>query len=217
MAQRAPKQSQLDYLWVNFGNYSVSSNGESGTIPTYDLIADLLESIKNDALHELKVVGSKLIGYNLLNEEIFKVDISQLTSSGNSIIAFGKRYVEEGDSQIQFEVGTLIYYIKLSDGTELATAIEGEVYTGSETNTIVVNVSDSKIYANLKINNGDSVVTLNETSKGIQADLKLNEEDSLIKLTKSSKGLKAETDNFYTKTEIDNKLSNKGMDWNDLI
>lgn len=217
MSQRAPKQSQLDYLWVNFGNYSVSSDGKSGTIPTYDLIAELLESIKNDALHELKVIGSYLIGNNLLNEEIFRIDISQLTSNGNSVVKFGKRYVEEGDSQIQFEVGTPIYYIQLSDGTELATAIEGEIYTGSETNTVVVNVQDSKIYANLKINNGDSVVTLNETSKGVQADLKLNEEDSLIKLTKSSKGLKAETDNFYTKTEIDEKLAYKGMDWNELI
>lgn len=225
MAQRAPKQSQLDYLWVNFGDYSVSTSTVNGiipsnTIPSAELVSNLLENIKNSSLNNLKVINNKLIGYNINNEKIFEIDITQLSQGGSSIVEFGKRYVTEEDTDIQFPVGTPIYYIELSDGRQLAVeASEGGVlYTGAETKSIVVNIQDGQISANLKLDNTDSVINLSETSKGLKADLKIDD-NSPIKLIKHDGVLKAEmdTDSYYTKSQIDEKLATTGMDWNELI
>lgn len=221
--KREPKQSQLDYLWVNFGDYSVSSSiddNSQNTIPSTELVSLLLENIKNEALNSLQVIGSKLVGYSINKTEIFSIDISQLTNSGSSVVKFGKRYVTEDDIEIQFPVGTPIYYIELSDGRQLAAEANegGVIYSGAETNTIVVNISEDKIFANLKLDNEDSIINLSDSSKGLRADLKIDE-DSTIKLSKSSKGLKAEMDedSYYTKDQIDEKLAFKGMEWNELI
>lgn len=216
MAQREPKQSQLDYLWTNFGEYSVSSSDGDKQLPTVGLVQELLEIIKDKSLNSLKVVGSKLIGYNINEKKLCEIDITELTQSGSSIIGFGKRYITEDDKGIQFSVGTPVYYIRLSDGSEFLTEIEGGIYTGAETNTIVVNISGSQIYADLKIDNENSIIELSKSNKGLRADLKIDK-DSAIKLSKSDKGLKAETDSFYTKDQIDEKLADKGMEWNQLI
>lgn len=189
MAQREPKQSQLDYLWVNFGEYSVSTSTVNGnippnTIPSAELVAKLLDTLKDEALSNLEVVGSKLIGRGLNGNIIFSIDISEIVSGGNSIVGFGKRYIEE-DEGSQFEPGTPVYYIELSDGNQLVTPIEGGTYNGSETNTVVVTIEGESISADVKLD-GDSLI-------------------------KSSKGLKVNPDKYYTKDEINDKLN-----WNNL-
>lgn len=218
MAQREPKQSQLDYLWKNFGEYSVSTSEYDKQIPTLGLVQELLDTIRNQALHSLQVVGYKLIGTNINGNKLCEIDISQLTSDGRSIVEFGKRYVKDTDKEIQHPVGTPIYYIKLADGTELAVEANegGIVYSGSETSTVVINIEEGQIRANLKTDNEDSVINLSESSKGLRADLIIDPESN-VKATKTANGLKLmvdaniELDDYYTKDEVDDKLN-----WNEL-
>lgn len=213
--QREPNQSQLDYLWVNFGEYSVSSKGESGSIPTIELVSELLQAIKDQALNTLKIINDQLVGYSITGTQLFSIDISRLNSSPsseNTITKFGKRFItqEDVDSGCQFLVNSPVYYIQLSNGTQLLAPIDK--YTGSETSSVVVNIKDNSIYATAKLNNENTIVTLNDTSKGIRADIKLSE-DSPIKLSKEQEGLKAQillnnqgkVLNFALKTEDEYK------------
>lgn len=229
MAQRAPKQSQLDYLWVNFGEYSISSptskDDEDKQLPTVELVNTLLESIKDQALNSLKIIGNYLIGYSINGNEINRIDISEFkkggngdsTISGNTIESYGTRYITKTDvsNGCQFLEGTAVRYLRLSDGSEFITGAEG--YSGAETNSVIITITGNQISAELKLDNENSVIELsNKSNKGLRADLKVDNNSS-IKLTKSTDGLKAETDAYYTKDQIDEKLAGKGMDWNELI
>lgn len=188
---RQPKQSQLDYLWVNFGSYSVSDKLEQDTIPTSGLLDNLVTSIKEKSLNSLKVVNNQLVGNNINGTEIFNLDISEITSGGKSITNFGRRYITQTDidNGCAFPLDTPVYYIRFSDNTELIAKIDS--YDGAETNSIVINVDNNQISGQLKINNEDSIVILKETKLGIQADLKVSTQESSIQLSKELEGLKA--------------------------
>lgn len=227
MAQREPKQSQLDYLWANFGKYSVQTSDSDKQIPTIGLVYELLEGIRNQAVHSLKIVGKYLIYYNINGNEICKIDISELQNgegssespvSGNTIESFGIRYITNTDvsNGCQFSEGTSVRYLRLSDGREFITGADG--YSGIETNSVIVTIEGNQISAKLKLDNEDTVIELSESGKGLKANLKIDDE-SLIKFTKGTKGLKAEmdTDAYYTKNQIDEKLAGNGMEWNELI
>lgn len=208
--RRVPGQSQLDYLWVNFGEYSVSSTGEEGSIPTIELVTKLLEAVKSDALNSLKIINQRLVGYSITGAQLFSIDISGLGSSSPSSVGiskFGKRFVTQSDVDggCQFPVDSPVYYIELSNGNQLIAPIDS--YTGSETSSIVVNIKDNSIYATAKLNNENTIVTLDNTNKGIRADIKLSD-NSPIKLSKEQEGLKAQillntskVLNFSLKTE----------------
>lgn len=89
--QRLQGQSQLDYLWVNFGQ-----------------------------LAKLEKAQNILRGYDSSGECLFELDFEGSSSSSgdnNSIIEdFGKKVVN----------GESIYYIRLSDGSELTAPAESQ-------------------------------------------------------------------------------------------
>lgn len=130
MDRRKPGQSQLDYLWVTFGNYTVSSNlKEEDSIPTSELVSELLESVKKEAIHSLKIVGSRLIGYSISGTQIVSID---LPSASGSITDFGKRQVTAEDvaNGCHFKEGQTVYYIEMGDGSLLmAEAEDSELVT----------------------------------------------------------------------------------------
>ena len=76
MAQREKGQSQLDYLWVNFGKFSAE-----------DLVTtDQLANIGSDAVIELTLDRNKLVGSNNKGQRITEVDLSSLVTGESSII-----------------------------------------------------------------------------------------------------------------------------------
>lgn len=189
---RKPGQSQLDYLWTNFGEFSVSNTLEDGTIPTSELLRQISENISLSSLNSLKVIGSYLIGLNILGDEIFRLDISEITSNGKAIIEFGRRYItqEDLDNGNSLDINTPVYYIKFSDNTEFVSKIDQ--YTGCETNSVVITIDDNNVISsNLKLDNSDTIVQLSESVKGVHADLKIAQTSDSLQLTKELEGLKA--------------------------
>lgn len=190
--KRLPGQSQLDYLWVNYGSYSVSNTIEEDSIPTTALLTQLVNKVSDDSVNSLSVVGNNLVGTNISGGQLFSLDISELTTGGKSIVEFGKRYITEEDvnNGIDIPVNTPVYFLKFSDGTQLVTEISD--YKGVETSSIVINIRDTTVQASLKINNEDSITPIIETDKGVKVDLKLSPQDSSVQLSKQLDGLKAQ-------------------------
>lgn len=184
---RVQGQSQLDYLWVNFGPYSISKTFEENSIPTSKSVKDIVDTLQTDAVHSIKTVGKELICSNINGEVLSRINISDLINQGKTVIEFGRKYIT--DESVEYPSGTPVYFIKFSDGTELLTEIDQ--YSGKNTDSISVNVDDNQIQANLKINNENSLIPILETEKGIKADLKVSNEDSSVKLSKELEGLKA--------------------------
>lgn len=189
--RRRPGQSQLDYLWTNYGGYSVSSVLEENSIPTTELLQKLVDNLKQESLNSIKVVGDRLVGTNSDGKILFTIDIDDITTTGKSLTNFGKRYITNVDVEngCEFPEESPVYFIRFSDNTELIAPIDQ--YCGIETNSVVVTIDSNQIYANVKINNQDSIVTLNETAQGLQADLKVSSDEDSIQLTKELEGLKA--------------------------
>ena len=188
---RKQGQSQLDYLWVNYGNRFVSDTLEKGSIPTSELLQQLVTGISNDSVNTIKVIGDKLVGNNKSGNPIFSIDISEITTGGRAITNFGKRYItyEDINNGCEYPKDTPVYFLRFSDDSELLAKIDE--YKGQETNSVILNISKNLISADLKINNEDSIVPIKETFKGIKADLKIDPNIESIKLTKELEGLKA--------------------------
>lgn len=200
--KRKPGQSQLDYLWTNFGPYQVSSIvGEEDSIPTTLLLETLVDSLKSESLNTLKVIGNDLVGTSITGNQIFAIDLNEIISGGKAITNFGRRYITQTDVEngSAYPADTPVYYLRFSDNTELVAKIDS--YKGAESDNIVVTIDNGSILASLKINNADSVVELRNTEKGLQANLKIADSDSSIQLTKELEGLKA-------KIILDNKGRN---------
>lgn len=184
--KRKPGQSQLDYLWTNYGYYSVSDKLEDETIPSSKLLKNIAEQISNESLTDIKIINNYLVGFNKLGDDIFSLDITDIISKGKTIVEFGKKYVEENS---KYEVGTPVYFLKFSDDSELIVPIDN--YSGSETKSIVVTLKNDQIFANLKINNQNTIVPIMQTDNGIRAELLISEDQESIQLTKDLEGLKA--------------------------
>ena len=124
--KRKPGQSQLDYLWVNFGNYSITNNTKedySQTIPSTELVLELLKNLSSQSVGSITIVDNKLTGSSVDGNQIFSIDISSLLTI-SPISGFGRRYITEEDKDSEYPIGTYCYYIKLSNGIEFLAPID---------------------------------------------------------------------------------------------
>lgn len=183
MPVRSPGQSQLDFLWVNYGGPL-----EQDLIPSIDQLQKLLNGLSDSSITNIRVVNNKLVGYNKNNEEVFSVDIEDINKTP---VSFTKRYItqEDIDKGCTYKKGTPVYSIIFSDNSELIAKIDE--YQGDITNSIDIRVSDHIISGKLRVNNDKSLVLLKETNDGIVGDLKISPNVESIELTRELEGLKA--------------------------
>lgn len=190
MPIRQPGQSQLDYLWVNFGEHYVSDTLEEKGIPSSKLLQELVNNVANSAINNLRVVDDQLIGYNKEGGEVFSMNVSEI-SNEKLVVAFGKRYItqEDIDKGCVYSKGTPVYSLLFSDNSELVAKIDE--YQGEITNSVAVDVNEHFISARLRVDNETSVVPIKETRNGVQADLNISPNVESIEFVKEFEGLKA--------------------------
>lgn len=188
---RQQGQSQLDYLWVTYGQHHISDSLEDNSIPSSKLLKEITDGISQETLSNIKIINNQLIGNNKFGDQIFSIDIQEIIDGNRVITNFGKRYITQKDidNGCEYTENTPVYFLKFSDNSELLAPID--VYFGQETNSIVVNISSNQISARLKINNSDTVVHLKDTADGIKSELRISPDIESIKLTKELEGLKA--------------------------
>lgn len=173
MSNRPRGMSQLDYLWVTYGGYSISKEAQedpSVFIPTQELVLDLIKQTSNKTVGSISLKGNKLILYSTDGFEIDQVDITELTSNNVKLVDFGSKLISQQDIDkgCQFELNTKVYYIKLDNGQQFYA--KQESLSGSETSSIKTEIIDGKIVSTLKIDSNQGNVLLS-TDKGLKATL----------------------------------------------
>lgn len=189
--KRKPGQSQLDYLWVNYGEFSVS------TEPSDDTDAILTQGAINSILQNFSGVSS----VEVVEQEGNKV-LKVVTSDGKistypfpssiTIQSFTKRQITQADRNkgCELPLGTWVYAILLSDGNEYLAPIDK--YIGKSSESIIIDVIENTVYAELKISNRPSIVSLGVYGDGISADLDLSSETGGVFFEKKDDGLSGE-------------------------
>lgn len=173
IVKREPHQSQLDYLWVNFGERGVITSSEitdSDAIPSYGLIQELLKGLCSKAVGSITQVGNSIIVKTVDGFEQNRINIGGL-GDGISIVGFGKRLVtqEDIDNKCPYQLNSYIYYLRLSDGTEYT----APVYQVGSTKTISNTILDDTIYSDLKISTKVKGVIFSKEDDGLSGSVYL--------------------------------------------
>lgn len=116
MTKREPKQSQLDYLWVNFGKLTVPKEITEGTLIT----AEQIEERESKFVSKLTLEGSKLVGSNVNGEKLTEVSLSNL--SGGSLIIGS----ESNSLLIEVDDGVITAKLKINNEDSSIKLIETE-------------------------------------------------------------------------------------------
>lgn len=193
---RPQNMSQLDYLWVNFGSYSVSDSMDTPeSIPTTEAIKDYVEKsevgiVKLDTETLDSVNKIRVFGIDKKGNEITSI----LLDKNTRIISFVRHSItqEDIDNGYGTELGEQWLVLETSDGDKFWVSINDLILIGQETNTIKTQVIDSKIASQLKINNPivDKSVELQATDNGLRANLIINDQStSKVLLIKGDNGV----------------------------
>lgn len=182
MAQREPKQSQLDYLWVNFGKRGVATSSNSVTsdsIPSYGLVQELIDNLCSKAVGSVTKSDNNIIIKSIDGNELNRIDISLIGDV--SISAFGKKIVTQEDitNGCPYPLNSYVYYIRLSNGIEYTAPI----YSVGTTNTISNTILDNTIYSDLKISSKVKGVIFSKEDDGISGSVYLEGSTQGIKFS----------------------------------
>lgn len=181
--------SQLDYLWVNYGNFSVSTTptNNPNDILTQEAINSLLQEFST--IKSVQIIDKNGLKYLVVTNNDNTIINEQPIPSGISIQNFGKRQVTQSDRDkgCELPLNSYVYFILLTDGNEYLAPIDR--YQGYESRTIITDIINNSVYAELKINNQDSIVSINDTPQGIKADISISDKSDSILLSKTQSGL----------------------------
>lgn len=189
--KRRQGQSQLDYLWVNYGEFSVSTepSNDADVILTQGAINSILKNF--NGVSSVEVVEQK--GNKVLKIVTSDGKISTYPFPSNiTIQKFTKRQITQADRNkgCELPLDTWVYAILLSDGNEYLAPIDK--YTGQNSESIIIDVIENVIYAELKISNRPSIISLGVYGDGLFADLNLSSKMGGVMLKKNDDGLSGE-------------------------
>lgn len=190
--QREKGQSQLDYLWVNFGNgreilEAGSTTGNSNDIPSYGLVQELVDAIRNGAVGSVTKVDDNLIISDLDGNEINVINLKEFFSQNStSVEDFGRRLILEEDIKkgSPYRKYQPVYYIKLDNGVEYVTPITN--YQGKSNKLITTEVTgiektaingtyiDYEIQSNLLFSNKIKGIVFHQEDDGLSGSIYLD-------------------------------------------
>lgn len=180
MAQRKPGDSQLDFLWNNYGNREVitEASDDLESIPSLGLVKELLKSVSTNAVGSIKREGSFLVVKSAEGVEMNRFDIKELQGV-TSVTGFGKRVVsaEDKEAGCDLELYTPVYYLTLDNGKEFLTP--AETYIGNPKGTISTIVQDNVISSRLNLSkNEENGIILKEEQDGLSGEILLDGADT---------------------------------------
>ena len=201
--QRPHGMSQLDYLWVNFGEYKVSNEASSipqeNVILTEQALTDLIQKSTSGGItaltfreHPTKTDTMELIGTSINGSVLTVVEMPKEVH----VQSFSHRTVTQTDidNGVPYPINSEVLSIVLTNGTEYLVSLEelNLVIRGGDTDTISTNVTNGVVNSHLKIdagNNSISVVEIKSNSNGIYSNLKISQKSTGLELTKEEDGL----------------------------
>ncbi len=184
MSNRPSGMSQLDYLWINYGNYRVSET--PSTTPQDDVI--LTEKALTNFINTAPGISSlqlrddpadqsmyELVGYSNTGSVLTSVQIPKSVN----IESFTYRTITQEDIEqgSPYPLGTQVLSLILNTGEEFVVDLRNIILSAIDSDTIETNIIDNIIQASVKIdssNNYLSPVQLKTTRNGIYAEIKLS-------------------------------------------
>lgn len=191
--------SQLDYLWLNFGGYTVENQPSEipseNVILTETALQELVSHINDKSVATLEYKEGTdsdiLIGKASNGTELTSVNLpKEIHVTDASIRNVTQADIDNGCT---YPAGTKVLSIVFNNEREILLSLDLFDTKGSESNTIITEVDEGVISSHLKIdagNNQVSTINLNTNNKGLSADIKLDE-TSDVELQKGKKGLSA--------------------------
>lgn len=169
--KRQKGQSQLDYLWTNYGIYAVSDTVEDNTneyIPSQKLLLTLLGEIEDKSVGSMSLDGETLVLTSTSGKEIQRVDASEMIPPSVTITDFGQKVVTQEDVSkgCPFPLHTTVYYITLNTGKSFYVKTPKEQLDKLQQeldllSSIRLSISDDKKYIQLKDANGTDLGKIN--------------------------------------------------------
>lgn len=185
--------SQLDYLWLNFGDKTVKpSTTEGDSILTESAAIKLINKYTDKNISDLiyeKDPDNKgmvrIVGKNQKGAAVSVVRMPEEIHITN--IESRKVAQEDIDKGFNSPIGSEALVFTMNDNSQLLVSLK---YTqGGETNSITNNVVDGVIKSHLKINYSKGSILFNETEQGIYADPKISKTDSGVSIEKVDDGI----------------------------
>lgn len=198
--KRAQGQSQLDYLWTNFGNSEITNSlseiPSNEKIPTEKAVVQYLRTelakANTDITIESEVVNNIVTlrfkdGHGTLLKQVSFQEGSRITKFDKFIST-----QEDVDKGYVSRPNILCLTIEDSSGQRLFLELSEINHSGSESDSIIVSVIGTKIGAELKIDNPivNKTIELRTTNHGLRGDIVIDPESPII-LSKGENGLQA--------------------------
>lgn len=200
---RPKGMSQLDYLWLNFGGYTIgteaSASPKENAVLTELAVRELINKSTGGGIISLEYRNHptepdlvQLIGTNVEGKQLSIINMPKEVH----VESFVKRSVTQVDvdNGCDFSINTEVLSIKLTNGKEYLVSLDGIKARGAETDTITTDVTNGIVNSHVKIdrnNNELSVVELKKSSQGLYSYLRLDNENTGVQLVKTNFGLKA--------------------------
>ena len=169
--KRQKGQSQLDYLWTNYGIYAVSDTVEDNTdeyIPSQKLLLTLLGEVEDKSVGSMSLDGETFVLTSTSGKEIQRVDASEMIPPSVTITDFGQKVVTQEDVSkgCPFPLHTTVYYITLNTGKSFYVKTPKEQLDKLQQeldllSSIRLSISDDKKYIQLKDANGTDLGKIN--------------------------------------------------------
>lgn len=201
--KRPQGMSQLDYLWLNFGGYTIGTEASSApkenAILTELAVTKLIQKATGGGIISLEYRDHpdnpdlvQLIGTNVEGTQLAIVDMPKEVH----VESFVNRKVTQSDidNGCPYDLNSNVLSIKLTNGKEYLVDLETLIVRGAETDTISTNVTNGIINSHVRIDKASnelSVVELRKSTQGLYPYLKISEEASGVELVKTNSGLKA--------------------------
>lgn len=207
-SSRPSGMSQLDYLWLNFGDRKisdeVSDTPSDDTLLTEKAITALIKKLETSGSGITSLIYDKdpdnpgmmrLTGQAIDGSLITVVRIPEEVHVSGFV---GRKATQaDVDNGFSYPVGSQVLAITLTNEEEFLVSLEelNLVVTGSETDTIYTEVNNGIVQPEVKIDRGNteiSVVKLKKSTSGLYAQLEISEDETGIELVKENGTLKAQ-------------------------
>lgn len=202
---RPKGMSQLDWLWQNLGDYTISNNpaDDNETILTSEAVNYLIReatkksivnlAFRNDPTNDSQV---QIIGTTVDGSTVTIYMPKEVYLNSFKIRRITQTDIDNGN---EFPLNTRVLSITLTNGQEFLVSIDefdtDTKYLVADTNTIDLTLgADNVITAELIIdkgNNKTSPIHINTTESGIYSDITLSSEDTGIELYKENSAIAA--------------------------
>lgn len=206
--QRPQGMSQLDYLWLNFGGRTISSevspNPSDEVLLTEKAITALIKKIESSG----SGITSLMYDKDPDNPGMMRLTGQAVDGSLITVVRMPEEVHVSGfvgrkatqadiDNGFKFPINSQVLAITLTNGEELLVSLEelNLVVTGGETDTVFTEVTKGVVKSDVKIDRGNnelSVIKLKKSSSGLYAQLEVSDDITGIELVKERGTLKAQ-------------------------